>query len=132
MRAGPFGFASLRQHRLYCLAAGVLDEDDAFGTLEDYVTHDDVEGYEGKPERGCWARQLVPLPGLAIVALAHHFEPLPVLFTFPLLPQRRWRLTRALACPLHVSIAAAETMETDSSPCLSSSRFHWCRRDDGD
>lgn len=31
-----------------CLLAGVLDEDDAYGIMEDYVTHDDVESYEGE------------------------------------------------------------------------------------
>lgn len=30
------------------LCAGVLDEDDAFGIMEDYVTHDDVDSYAGQ------------------------------------------------------------------------------------
>lgn len=38
-------------------AAGVLDEDDGYGegaALDDYVTHDDVEGYEGAHAEGPW------------------------------------------------------------------------------
>lgn len=37
-------------NRLPLMPPGVLDEEDGYGmgaTMEDYVTHDDVEGYEG-------------------------------------------------------------------------------------
>ncbi|PSC68980.1 TATA-box binding -interacting TOUGH isoform B [Micractinium conductrix] len=49
-----------KRRRGIAFGQGVLDEDDAFGTLEDYVTHDDVEGYEETVETDGMPRQRGP------------------------------------------------------------------------
>jgi hypothetical protein len=47
--------------------AGVLDEDDAYGIMDDYVTHDTVESYEDEvgDDGGAAPRGALPM-GLAL------------------------------------------------------------------